>query len=215
MPGSRAYDFMYRTGLAGRFWSRADRWEIRDLIERGPCSPALLMPPGGDRARALDIGCGAGGVSIYLARYGFETVGVDFSATALRKARRAASAAGLSPSQLGFVQGDLTAPAIPGVEGPFDLLVDYGTLDDLKPDGRHQAARLIDSLARPGSRLFIFAFYGRRADLPLFSLSGPSRLAPELIEAGGIEELFGGTWDVERVPRKGDRFIATFLLTRR
>lgn len=215
MPGSRAYDFMYRVGLARLFWSRVDRWEIRELVEGGPCDPSLLAPPSGGPSRAIDLGCGEGGVSIYLAQKGFDTTGVDFSTAALSLARRAATEAGIDEARLRFVQADLTGPAIPGVAGPFDLLVDYGTLDDLAVDDRRRAAQLFATLARPGSRLFMYAFYGPRADLPRFNLSGPSRLAPEVIEPEELEQLFGGSWDIERLPRPASRFIATFLLTRR
>lgn len=209
--GPRVYDFMYRFGLARMFWSTADRWEIRDLVEGGPCDPARLSPAPGVAPRALDLGCGAGGVSIYLARQGFETVGVDFSAAALALAREAAARSDLD-GRLRFVQGDLTQPSIPGIDGPFDLFVDYGTLDDLGPKERPRVARLVDSLARPGSRFFLFAFYGRREDLPRFSFSGPSRSVP-VIEPGEIEALFGDRWEIERRPRAGSRFLATFLLT--
>ena len=215
MAGRRTYDVMYRFGLARAFWSRADRWEIRALVEGGLCDPARLAPPSGGRLRAIDLGCGEGGVAVYLAQHGFETVGVDFSEVALRLARRTAARAGLDGADIRFVQGDLTGPSIPGVEGPFDLLVDYGTLDDIGAGQRHRVAALIDSLARPGSRFFLYAFYARLRDLPWFSLSGPSRLAPERIEPGELESLFGTRWEIERIPRKGDRFIATFLLTRK
>jgi len=214
MAGRRLYDFMYRLGLARAFWSRAERWEIRALVEGGPCDPARLAPPSGGRPRAIDLGCGEGGVAVYLAQRGFETVGVDFSEVALRSARRTAGRAGLDCADIRFVQGDLTGPSIPGVDGPFDLLVDYGTLDDISAGERHRVAALIESLARPGSRFFLYAFYARLRDLPRFSLSGPSRLAPERIEPGEMEALFGSSWEIERIPREGDRFIATFLLTR-
>ena len=214
MPGRAVYDFMYKVGIARAFWSRVDRWEIRELVEGGPCDPARLGRPAGPPPRAIDLGCGEGGVAIYLAQRGFETVGVDFSEAALRLARRAAAHTGLNSGRLRVVRGDLTAPAIPGVEAPFDLLVDYGTLDDLSPGDRSRAARLIDALARPGSRFFLYAFYARLGDLPLFSLSGPSRLAPERIEPGEVEALFGHAWEIERIPRPGAAFIATFLLTR-
>lgn len=52
--------------------------EVVDLIE------GARLPPG----RALDLGCGTGTNTIYLARHGWEVVGVDFSAVAIRRARR-------------------------------------------------------------------------------------------------------------------------------
>jgi SAM-dependent methyltransferase len=214
MSGPGFYNVMYGAGLARMVWSRLDRPEIRALVEGGPCDPARLAPAAGGRPRALDLGCGEGGVSVYLAQRGFDTVGVDFSAAALRLARRAAAGAGLGEG-LCFVEADLTAPAIPGVAGPFDLLVDYGTLDDLGGDDRRHAARLIDGLARPGSRFFLYAFEARRQNLPLFSLNGPSRLAPEVFEPGEVDALFGSSWEIKRLPREGPPWIATFLLTRK
>jgi SAM-dependent methyltransferase len=133
MAGRRTYDVMYRLGLARAFWSRADRWEIRGLVEDGPCDPARLTPPSSGRPRAIDLGCGEGGVTVYLAQHGFETVGVDFSEVALRSARMAAARAGLESGDIRFVQGDLTGSSIPGVEGPFDLLVDLAGLLAWRP----------------------------------------------------------------------------------
>lgn len=211
----RIYDVMYRWRLAGALWSHVDRWEIRQLVEGGPCDPAALAPASGISPRAIDLGCGEGRVAIYLARRGFETVGVDFSGAALRLARAAAERAGLDAGRLRFVEGDLTQPSIAGVDGPFDLLVDYGTLDDLGGNQRRRMASLINTLARPGSCFFLYAFCARLHDLPLFSLNGPSRLAPERLEPGEVEQLFGGAWEIQRLPRDGSRFIAMFLLTKR
>ncbi len=78
--------------------------------------------------------------------------GVDFSRVALKKAKMKAAKAGVEAR---FVEGDLTAPDIPEVEGPFDLLVDHGTLDDLKSAGRAAMAAMIRRLSRPGSRFLL------------------------------------------------------------
>jgi SAM-dependent methyltransferase len=215
VPGAAVYNFMYRARLARLFWSRVDRPEIRALVEGGPCDPARLAPPGGGRPQAIDLGCGEGAVAIYLARRGFTAIGVDFSAAALWQARRAAAFAGLDDTRVRFIEADLTDPSIAGVAGPFDLLVDYGTLDDLGHEDRRRAASLIDGLARPGSRFFLYAFEARRASLPWFSMHSPSRLAPEVFEPGEVEALFGDSWDVERLPRHGPPWISNYLLTRR
>jgi SAM-dependent methyltransferase len=212
MPTNRVYDLLYRLRMARVLWSSADRWEIRRLVEDGPCAPSRLRPETGRPPRAIDLGCGEGAVSIYLAQRGFETVGIDFSDAALQLARRARARAGLAKSRLRFVRGDLTAASIPGVDGPFDLLVDYGSLDDLSPDGRRLAARLIRTLSRPGSRFFLYAATGQRGQLPRFGY--PSRYGPFMVP-GETEELFGADWSVERIPREGHRFTWTFLLTRR
>jgi SAM-dependent methyltransferase len=200
------YDLLYRVGAP---WDGPPRVELVRLVEGGALTPARL-PPG----RALDLGCGTGANLRYLARHGFEATGVDFSRVALRVARErtAAEAAG---SVIRFVEGDLTARTIPGVEGPFDLLIDYGTLDDLDPAGRRAMARLIAGLARPGAAFLLWCFWSRADDLPRFSLTGPSRMIP-VIEPGEEERLFGDSFTIERLPepQAGSR-SACFLMTRR
>lgn len=209
--GRRAYDLMYRVGAP---WEGADRVELRHLVQSGPCSPETLRPSGSPTARAIDLGCGAGGVSIELAEAGFEVTGVDFSPVALAKARTSAARRGLGPARVTFVQGDLTSGAVPGVTGRFDLLVDYGTIDDLPAPGRLKMARYVSELARPGARLFLFAFSGRLEDLPRFSFSGPSRAFPGFVP-GEVEHLFAPAFHVETLeaPTRA-RPIATYLLER-
>jgi SAM-dependent methyltransferase len=165
-------------------------------------------------ARAIDLGCGAGGVSLELAEAGFEVTGVDFSPVALAKARAAAERCGLGPDRVTFVPGDLTAGRIPGVDGPFDLLVDYGTLDDLPETGRQAMARYATGLARPGSRFFLFAFSGRPEDLPRFSFGGPSRAFPGLMP-GEVERRFEPAFRVEVIEASTPtRHVETYLLER-
>ena len=70
----------------GRSSARA---ELRDLIE-GTDAP----PPGS----ALELGCGTGDCSIYLAQHGWQVTAVDFMPKALDKARAKAVAAGMRRS---------------------------------------------------------------------------------------------------------------------
>jgi SAM-dependent methyltransferase len=210
--GRTAYNLMYRFGAP---WEGADRVELRALVGDGRCAPETLRRPGEPAARAIDLGCGAGGVSLELAAAGFEVTGVDFSEVALRKARAAAEQRRIGPDRVRFVQGDLTAGRIPGVEGPYDLLVDYGTLDDLPDAGRGAMARYVTGLARPGSRLFLFAFAGRREDLPRLSFGGPSRAFPGIVP-GEVEQRFGPDWQIQVIDAPtATRHIGTWLLERR
>jgi hypothetical protein len=111
------------------------------------------------------------------------------------------------------VIGDLTAETIAGVDGPFDLLIDFGTLDDLTGDARHQMARTITSLARPGALFLEYCFYGNREDLPWFSMNA-NKLTPHIVP-GELESLFGDDWDVEPFASHPKWRIEVFLLTRR
>jgi hypothetical protein len=141
-------------------------------------------------------------------------VGVDFSSVALAKARSAAATHGLGSERLTLLPGDLTAGDVEGVEGPFDLLVDYGTLDDLPVAGRHALARYATRLARPGARFFLYAFSGRPEDLPRFSFGGPSRVFPGLVP-GEVERLFEPAFRIEVIEAATrTRHVATYLMER-
>ena len=64
-----------------------------------------------------------------------------------------AEAAGV---KVNFLVDDLTN--LQHVAGPFDLLVDYGTLDDLKPKDRDLYVKNVLQLTRPGSQMLLFGF---------------------------------------------------------
>ncbi|MBE0688171.1 MAG: class I SAM-dependent methyltransferase, partial [Anaerolineaceae bacterium] len=64
---------------------------------------AALLPVG----RVLDLGCGYGRASIYMARLGWQVDGVDFVAQAIEGARIRADQAGLS-EHVNFHQSPVT-----------------------------------------------------------------------------------------------------------
>jgi tellurite methyltransferase len=68
---------------------------------------------------ALDIACGRGQNSLYLADLGYFVTGIDISQVALDKARVEAEASQLASRTL-FVQMDLDEDRLPS--GPFDLI---------------------------------------------------------------------------------------------
>ena len=198
MVSAWMYDLMYRRGAP---WETGPRAELVELVEEGRLTPAAL-PPG----RAIDLGCGSGANAIFLARHRFEVTGVDFSAVALDKAEAAAQAAGVTVE---FVRGDLTAGTVPGVDGPFDLLVDYGTLDDLRRSSRPAMAALVTRLARPGAMFLLWCFYD---EIPWWRRRGAR--FPGL-RPGDEQSLFGAAFTIERLPdpEPGSGF-ACLLLTR-
>jgi SAM-dependent methyltransferase len=199
MPGPRFYDLLYRRGAP---WEGPPRADLVSLVDAGVLTPTRL-PPG----RALDLGCGSGANAVFLASHGFDVTGVDFSEVALAKARAAAQAAKV---QLRLIKADLTAESMPGVDGPFDLAVDYGTLDDLSGPSRASMARNIKRLIRPGGQVLLWCFY---RDIAWWRRRGarfPGGLAPNEEHA-----LFAPEFGVERLPEPppGTGY-ACFLLTR-
>lgn len=201
MVGPRIYDWMYR--LWAPWDSVGVRKDLVDLVERGLVDPAT-------HPRAIDLGCGTGANVVYLAHSGFDAHGVDFSEVAIGKARERVEQAGVRAN---LVVGDLTSGAIDGVEGTFDLVIDFGTMDDLRGEARKAMASTVERLSSPGTVFFQYCFYGRKADLPRFSLKGPSQLSH--IAPGELESLFADEWDVTQLEHYEHWRSATFFLTRR
>lgn len=80
---------------AEEFWN--SRYAERDRIWSGRPNAALVdavapLAPG----RVLDLGCGEGGDSVWLAEHGWTVSGLDVSATALDRARTEAESRGLA-----------------------------------------------------------------------------------------------------------------------
>lgn len=93
---------------ARQFWEQ--RYGERHRIWSGRANAALVasvetLKPG----RALDLGCGEGADSVWLATQGWQVTGVDISATALARAREHAHDADLPDAQLELQQADLAS----------------------------------------------------------------------------------------------------------
>jgi len=204
MASSRIYDAMYRWWVP---WDGVGfRPELRRLLEVGEVSPAT-------HPRVIDLGCGTGANVVGLAARGFDATGVDFSTVALAKARERARGAGVE-GRCRFLEVDLTAPALPETVGDaYDLVLDFGTLDDLRPSGRVRMASHMAQLARPDGVVLFWCFHAARSELPRVSFHGPSRMAPGL-EPGDEERLFGEAFDIEPFARPAPH-AACFLLRRR
>ena len=199
------YTTLYRLRIAP--WGTGIRPELRGLVESGRLSAA-------DRPRVLDLGCGTGANAVYLAQQGFTVIGVDFVPVALARARKAAAAAGVT-DRCRFVQGDLTAPAIPGVEGPYDVLLDFGALDDMTGAERAAMVRTIHRHSGPGSRFVLWCFYADPEDMPKARFVGASRMH-SVLSPGEEKESFGDAFDIERLPvPPPPENCACFLMTRR
>lgn len=146
---------------------------VRELVEGTADTPAL--PPGS----ALDVGCGTGDSSIYLAQHGWQVTGVDFVAKPLEKARTKARAAGVP---VDFVRADVTHLSRAGVGGTFQLIVDNGCLHGMSDHDRDLYVKEITTAAAPGARLSIVAFKPGTA------------VGPAGIDQAEIERRFTPTW---------------------
>jgi SAM-dependent methyltransferase len=175
------------------------RKELVELVESGRLKPC----------RAIDLGSGTASNCIFLARHGFEVTGVDYAAAAIELGRRRAAEAGVT---VNFVQDDLTD--LRHIDGAFDLLIDYGTLDDLVEADREQYVRNVLPLTHPDTRflLYCFEWEPRWWERPFFYNIA---CAP-----GEIESRFGSFFEIERYAEGSmDSWLmpgwATYLMMRK
>lgn len=165
---------MYRLGF--KPWdSGVSPPELQALIE------------GADRRRpgkALDLGCGTGTNSIYMAGHGWDVTGIDFVPRAIAMAKAKAHAARVSPR---LVVGDVTRLAELGVGDGYTFALDQGCLHSI-PDSRRGA--YVDGLSSAmshGGDFLVWAFF-----------RPPSRLINASLTLDEIERRFGESWDLVR-----------------
>ena len=146
--------------------------EVVTLIEGG------TLPPG----RALDLGCGTGTNSIYLARHGWEAVGVDFSPVAIRRARRKARHA---RANCQFHRADVTDLSF--LVSPFGLVLDIGCLHSIPQESRERYASGLARLVQPAGLYLLYAF-----------TACPDRSASRGVTPEEVRRLFDSAFTVER-----------------
>jgi cyclopropane fatty-acyl-phospholipid synthase-like methyltransferase len=175
------YEMLYRQSRAT--WDGGPREPLVRLIESGEIEPG----------RAIDLGCGTGSNAVFLAQNGFDVTGVDYARAAIEKGRERAEAAGVD---VAFVVDDLTN--LSRVQGPYDLLVDIGTLDDLTPRDRERYVANVLPLTVPGSQFLLYTFEWpfRWWERVMFRLAFFAAMA---MEPGDVERLFGGHFEIERI----------------
>jgi SAM-dependent methyltransferase len=150
-PNPEAFDKLYRGEAAfeGAPTPTAIPWDVHQAQPRLMEVEAL----GGISGEVLDIGCGLGDNSIYLASRGHSVTGLDGSAAAIEEARRRAAEAGVSVT---FDLADATN--LTGYDGRFDTVVDSALYHCLDEEGRHAYVAGLYRATRPAARLHLWCF---------------------------------------------------------
>ena len=174
-PGLRWYQLVYRL-----------IYRLHLIIWQRPHPPANLIrlvegPDARPAGTALDLGCGTGTDTVYLASHGWQVTAVDMVAKALTIAEHRASAAGVRPR---FVHGDVTRLPDLGVGTGYDLILDFGCFHTLPDDRRTAYVASVSEVAAPGAMLLLYGFHRPPKLAPMHAGVSTEEIRQRFVPAG-------------------------------
>lgn len=139
-------------------------------------------------ARALDLGCGSGVHTVFLADEGFQVTATDISQTGLSNAKRK-----LDALNLGATLRLESADIVDFPANSFDLLICNGVYECTGPTIAAASVARVKQVLRPGGRaIFMFACEGdfRLVDDYPYALHGYSQREVETIFDHDFSEIW-------------------------
>lgn len=133
--------------------------------------------------RAVELGCGTGTNSVFLAHQGFAVSAIDCSRRALEAARGRAESAGVS---LELIEGDLCR--LDRDLGKFDFVFDRGCFHCARRIDLSGFLRTLESLTKPGSKYLVLTGNANE------KIEGPG---PPRLHESEIRSDLGGLFDVD------------------
>jgi SAM-dependent methyltransferase len=154
---------MYRDGRKAPWDIGRASADLKQTVENGTLRPC----------RVVELGCGTGNDSIYLASRGFDVTAIDIAPSAISQAEKKAKAAGV---KVRWLHADVLDP--PKLE-PFDLIYDRGCYHGVRRQNAAGYVATLRRLSRPGTQVLILA--GNANEPPPHS--GPPRVREADIRA--------------------------------
>lgn len=105
--------------------------------------------------KVLDVGCGLGTQTRYLARHGAAPTGIDISETAIKKAREQSLKEDVHTK---FVVGDVCRMLLPTAS--FEVVYDRGCYHHLNPKQRRDYVKEVTRVLSKGGMLHMLVFAG-------------------------------------------------------
>jgi SAM-dependent methyltransferase len=131
--------------------------------------------------RALEIGCGTGTNSVWLAQQGFEVTGIDLAPLAVERAHHRARTSGL---KVQFLVADVLQLPDPGE--PFAFFFDRGCYHAVRRTAPDQYAPAVARQLAPGARGLILAGNAREPHDP----------GPPVVTEDQIREELGSAFQI-------------------
>jgi methyl halide transferase len=150
--------------------------------------------------RALEIGCGTGTNSVWLAQQGFEVVGLDVAPLAVEQANQRAKATGV---KVHFVVADVLQ--LPDLGGPFAFFFDRGCYHAVRRAAAQQYAPAVARQLAAGARGLILTGNAREPHTPGPPVVTEDEIRDELGLAFTIRDLHEFRFD--EAPGVPERFL--------
>jgi cyclopropane fatty-acyl-phospholipid synthase-like methyltransferase len=142
---------------------------------------------------SLELGCGLGRFSSFMAQSGVRAVAVDFSSVAIERAKARAADADARPT---FYVADVTRlSSVEGLGGPFDVSFDVGCFHCLGPDAQRAYVAELRRVLKPGATHLIWAMDRAPSD---------EALSPE-----AIARVFEPTFKLRSSEKNRRRMVAS------
>ncbi len=200
---TRSFDPGWEAEHALREWGAAPDFAVKFFIEKdyGKFDPWSRT--------ALDVGCGVGAQTFYLAEKGFRAVGVDAAPSAIRRAKAKAH------GYIDFLVAD--AVQLPFASNSFDLVVDMCCLQELPLEVAQVAEReMLRVVKRDGWLFSCHAMEYKKIGGQMWAHGG----APltRMIEPKDVAALYAGFKGCAQIqpyltPR-GDDFLSIIVRAR-
>jgi cyclopropane fatty-acyl-phospholipid synthase-like methyltransferase len=167
------------------YWLRMTNWdsdetprEVQEAFQVGN------IPPGA----ALDLGCGTGTNTIFMAKHGRRALGLDFVPEAIKKARSKARLAGVD-GRAQFQVADVTR--LNEMDLPQSgFALDMGCFHGLDPDGQRRYAEGLAKTMVPGGRYMLYTLDPRKEAGFSFGMRSEA-----------VQAIFAPWFDIVRVER--------------
>ena len=179
----------YVAALGDVTWLQTKPFSSPPTYELGRCLhsfahivDALRVGPG---ARVLDVGCGPGWLSEFLARCGYHVTGVDFSADMIEIAKQRVATANTGRGEAPDLVAEFHAMSVREIpwEGRFEIAVLYDAMHHF--DEELETLRVIRRALVPGGRIYI-----HEGSRPQVGSDGERQLIEEMRRYGTLESPF-------------------------
>ncbi|MCC7141497.1 MAG: methyltransferase domain-containing protein [Candidatus Eisenbacteria bacterium] len=189
--------FLADRGYEESFWLDGAVSRLSAAKVPGPASAPLWEPSPflrealaalPDCGAAVDLACGSGRNTVFLARHGWSALGIDLLPDAIAQARRLAREAGMDATRVRFRVGDLTDPQVIGrilPPGRYDAILCFRYLD-------RRIWPALRAAIRPGGFVVMQTFLLEQA-----RVHGKPRRPEFLLRPGELSEVFSD-WEILR-----------------